>query len=182
MGDRGPDVFIDANVLYSTLPREIALGLGRAGLIYPHWSTRVLDEWQIAAARRPGIKDEAAAQSRRTEMEEMFPDALKPPRTDLQATLILPDPSDAHVAAAAVGSDVLLTFNVKDFPRRAVATLGFEVRHPDSFYWALWSEHPQSVEAVVRAVLEAEGIAWDRRRTVLKRALLSRLGKALAVG
>ena len=47
----------------------------------------------------------------------------------------LPDPDDRHVLAAAIccEADVILTFNLKDFPEDALAPLGVEARHPDSF-------------------------------------------------
>jgi len=49
--------------------------------------------------------------------------------------LTLPDPNDRHVLAAAVrgGADVIVTFNLRHFPKRVLGPLGIEARHPDVF-------------------------------------------------
>ena len=175
----GPAVFLDACVLFPPLVRRIVLGAAAAGLFRAFWSPRVLDEWQIAAARRGGAGVEDAVIAARAAMARDFPDALLAPDAADEAALDLPDPADAHVVAAARGTDLILTFNLRDFPRRALAGMGLEARHPDSFLWELWSHAPEPVEAAVRAALDAEGVEWERCRAALKRARLPRLGKAL---
>lgn len=178
----GPVVFLDACVLFPALVREIVLGAAARGLFRPRWSARVLDEWLIAIARRHGSAAEDGVRTARSRMQARFPDALLPPRPDLEEHLHLPDPADAHVAAAAAPADILLTFNLRDFPARTMSGLAVDVRHPDGFLWELWSHAPEAVEAAVGDGLNTVGIALDDRRAALKRARLSRLGKALAQG
>lgn len=50
-------------------------------------------------------------------------------------TVILPDPDDRHVVAAAVHakSDAIVTFNLKDFPASDLDPLHLEAIHPDDF-------------------------------------------------
>jgi len=50
-------------------------------------------------------------------------------------TLVLPDPDDCHVLAAAiVGScDVIVIQNLQDFPEAVLQTYGIETQHPDDF-------------------------------------------------
>lgn len=175
----GPAVFIDACVLFAGLVRAIVLSAAGRGLLQPCWSARVLDEWRIAAARRYGARTEDAVRVAQAEMRRRFPDALLPAEPELERRLSLPDPADAHVAAAAAGADILLTFNLRDFPARRMSGLKLDVRHPDGFLWELWSDAPEAMEAAVRDGLEAVGTAWESRRGALKRARLSRLGKAL---
>ncbi|HEY0016010.1 MAG TPA: hypothetical protein VGC13_06810 [Longimicrobium sp.] len=43
-----------------------------------------------------------------------------------------------------------MTFNTRDFPRRAVARYGIEVRRPDAFVLDLLGRHPEEVYAVAR--------------------------------
>jgi hypothetical protein len=73
---------------------------------------------------------------------------------------------------------VILTFNLRDFPRGALAAHGIEARHPDGFLWELLSVHEATMKHVVSEALERAGVSPDRGRAVLKRARLSRFGKA----
>ncbi len=79
-------------------------------------------------------------------------------------------------------ADLLLTFNLRDFPRRALAGAdpghALEARHPDGFLWELLSLAPGPMAGVVAAALAQAGIAPGRARAALKRAHLPRLGKA----
>jgi hypothetical protein len=49
--------------------------------------------------------------------------------------LELPDPADRHVLAAAIrcGAQIVVTFNLADFPDKALAPYGIEAMHPDNF-------------------------------------------------
>ena len=51
-------------------------------------------------------------------------------------SLILPDPDDRHVLAAAIHGEagVIVTFNLADFPPGHLAPRGVEARHPDDFF------------------------------------------------
>ncbi|MEM9146366.1 MAG: PIN domain-containing protein [Pseudomonadota bacterium] len=172
-------VFIDTCALYPPLLRSLMLATTEAGLVRPLWSTRVLDEWVIATARKAPDRL-AEAETDRARLAAAYPEALCPADPALEAQLSLPDPADAHVlaAAAAADADLLVTLNLRDFPRMTLAGLGLEARHPDSLLWELWSAHPAAMERVLAAALP--GLAPPDRRGPLKRARLSRLGKAQA--
>jgi len=49
--------------------------------------------------------------------------------------ITLPDPDDRHVVAAAIraGADVVVTYNLKDFPEASLKPYGIEAQHPDDF-------------------------------------------------
>ncbi|TQS72600.1 PIN domain-containing protein [Rhodobacteraceae bacterium] len=174
---------LDACVIYPTVLREILLGLAKAGLYQPLWSARILEEWARAAARRnPG--DEIIARGAIAMMRADFPAAEVARHTGLEARLHLPDENDIHVFATAIagGADAIITVNAQDFPRGILAGEGLERRDPDGLIWALWSEAPDTVAAVIETVrAEAERLSGTPQplRPLLKRVRLPRVAKAL---
>ena len=54
---------------------------------------------------------------------------------DLIPMLTLPDPDDRHVLAAAIRSsaDMIITFNLDDFPSGTLKRWGIGAQHPDHF-------------------------------------------------
>lgn len=175
---------LDACVLYPTVLREVLLAVAEAGLFAPLWSPRIEREWVLAALREGGDPQaEAAALNRR------FPQAMVPLTAEeeraAEAAYDLPDPADRHVLAAAIkaGAGVIVTLNLRDFPRTSLSGLGLRALHPDAFLTDLWLRSPDRVAAAVaRVAAEAERIAGAPRglRPLLKKAYLPRLGKALA--
>ena len=169
---------LDACVLYPTVLREILADAAGAGLYMPVWSARILDEWRHAAARQ-GL--DAGAEI--ALLRDRFPHALTAADADA-AGLDLPDPADRHVveAALAASAPVIVTANLRDFPRGALAAVGVRAIHPDEFLRDLFLSHP---EAILAAVIATEARARQAgcamtRKELIRRARLPRLGKALA--
>lgn len=63
------------------------------------------------------------------------PDCLVENYEFLIEGLVMPDPDDRHVLAAAIAghADAIVTSNLKDFPKKILASHGIEVQHPDDF-------------------------------------------------
>ena len=144
------------------------------------WSERILEEWRRAAAR---VGQDEIAQFEIDEVRRRFPAALAKARDETMNRLSLPDADDVHVFAAAVDgqADELLTLNVKDFPGRTLGREGLLLRHPDEFLLEL-HRSSSDIGIVVNEVLTTagqHGIDVSNPRSVLKRARLPRLGKAL---
>lgn len=178
-----PRVTIDACVLYPTVLREIVLGVAAAGAFVPLWSPRILAEWQHAAARL-GPAGAAVAAGEVALLRARWQGAEVVPAPGLEDRLDLPDAADRHVLAAAITgqADVILTLNLRDFPRRGLEGHGLRAIAPDDFLMEMWLAQARAVEGPVRAV-QAETVRISGRdqplRALLKRARLPRLGKAL---
>lgn len=169
--------FLDTCVLFPPLLRGLLLGLADRGLFDPVWSAGVVREWaHLLAARDPEAA--AALPGLVARMGARWPEGEAGPGEP--GALGLPDAGDRHVlaAAAAGGAEVLVTLNLRDFPRRALAPLGLRAEHPDAFALALWLGAPAAVEGVAAEVWP--GLAGSDLRRALKKAGLPRLGKALA--
>jgi len=80
-------------------------------------------------------------------MDRAVPNAQVTGFEPLIAGLSLPDPDDRHVLAAAVqcGAQVIVTFNLRDFPGDALAPHAIEAKHPDDFVLDALSLAPGAV-------------------------------------
>ncbi|MCY4334294.1 MAG: PIN domain-containing protein [Litoreibacter sp.] len=175
---------LDACVLFPTVLREILLGVASRGGFTPLWSDRILEEWARATIKL-GPAAEAQARGEVALLRAKFPKASVVPKAGDLARLHLPDENDIHVLAAAIAgsADVIVTLNIKDFPRQTLSFEGVALEVPDAFLMGIWMERSEMVEAAVHEVyataqkMIGEEIAL---RALLKRARLPRLGKALA--
>ena len=177
-------VVLDACVLFPTVLREILLGVAQKGLFTPLWSDRILEEW-ARATRKLGAGAEDVARGEIALLRARFPQAVLRAAAGIEARLHLPDENDLHVLAVAIAgsADAILTWNASDFPRHILAEEGLARREPDGFLWELWSGDPDAVASVVEAVrAEAERLSGAEmtRKSLLKRAKLPKLAKALA--
>jgi predicted nucleic acid-binding protein len=142
---------LDANVLYPAPLRDLLLQLAFTGLYQARWSAEIDDEWKrnLLAAR-----PELAGRIERTHavMRLAMPDALVTDYAHLIHGLSLPDPDDRHVLAAAITAeaDVIVTFNLKDFPAVSLAPHSLVAQHPDAFLQTFIDAMPLRVLAAVR--------------------------------
>lgn len=133
----------------------------------------MLTELQRALEREVGLTPVRAAR-RIGHMQTAFPTSEVSGYESLVDAMTC-DAKDRHVLAAAVagGSEVLVTFNVGDFPRSSVEAHGISVVTPDSFLLDQLDLHPARVgRALVRQVAEAT------RPPLMIGQLLGRLARA----
>ena len=125
---------LDANVLYPFLIRDVLLSLAEGGLYRPLWTADIHEEWtRHLIGKRPEHKDRIKTTV--SVMNEAFPEAIVDDYQDLISTVILPDPDDRHVVAAAIrgGANVIVTENIADFPTGVLDRYDLEVRTADEF-------------------------------------------------
>lgn len=176
---------LDACVLFPTVMREMLLAAAAEGAFEPVWSARILEEWARATRRLPEGA-EAIARAEIAAMTAHWPAALAEAREEAVAAITLPDPDDAHVVATALagGAEVIVTANRRDFPNRLLAAHGLIPRDPDGFLLEIHLTERDLRAAAGRVQARAEAASGRAQpiRTLLKRAGLPRLGKALAGG
>ena len=125
--------FLDTCVLYGATLTDTLLRIAEQDAFRPQWSSDVLEELHANLDAIPGLAP-GAAERRIRAMVEAFPEAMVEGYEPLIAGMTC-DPKDRHVLAAAVHSDsqVLMTFNIDDFPEDSVAGFDITVVHPDDF-------------------------------------------------
>lgn len=156
-------IVLDANVLYSARLRDLWMEMGSTGLAEIRWTARIEAEWIEAVLRtRPELRKHL--QRTAALMREFIPDAVITDFEGQESTLLLPDPDDRHVLAAAItcGADSIATFNLKDFPEDIVRGYGISVRTPDDIFLEIAAADPEgflSAVATVRARLKAPPVS-----------------------
>jgi predicted nucleic acid-binding protein len=120
---------------------DALMSLAVDGLYAAKWTRRIETEWMTSLAlRRPDLDGKLV--HRRDQMRAVVPDwevQERAWRTKVNG-LVLPDPDDVHVLAAAVAAHAacIVTANLRDFPASILDPMKIDVIHPDAFIVALW--------------------------------------------
>jgi predicted nucleic acid-binding protein len=128
-------VLYDACVLYPAPLRDLLVRLANTGVVRARWSAAILDEcFRNILEHRPDLKPEALQRTREL-MTRAVPDCMVTGFEGLVDGLVLPDPDDRHVLAAAIraGAQAIVTFNLDDFPVDRLEPYNVEAKHPDDF-------------------------------------------------
>lgn len=128
-------VIYDACVLHSPSVRDLLIRLALTGKVRARWTDEILEEtFRSILERRPDLSMTNLERTRDL-MNRSVPDCLVTGHMPLIGGLSLPDPDDRHVLAAAIvaGAQVIVTFNLGDFPRNILGAYNVEARHPDDF-------------------------------------------------
>lgn len=134
----------DACVFYPAPLRDILMSLATSGIFRARWTQDIQDEWlRNLLKNRPDLSPERLKKTQQT-MNRAVPDCLIHDYEALIPALTLPDPDDRHVLAAAITGrcDVIVTFNLKDFPASSLSGYRIEAQHPDVFVHHLFDLNP----------------------------------------
>ena len=129
-------VLFDACILYSAPVRDLVIELAIADLYRAKWTNKIHDEWIYnLGVNRPDLISNKLDKLRQI-INESVPDSLVEGYESIAETLTLPDPGDRHVLAAAVKAQaqIIVTYNLKDFPSDSLTPFGIEAQHPDDFF------------------------------------------------
>lgn len=163
---------LDACVLVPIAQADTLLHLAEVELYRPVWSGRILDEAAHALERiHPDMLESGAARRRIRVMDDAFDDARVEGWEALVSGIELPDPDDRHVVAAAIQgrADLIITANLKDFPREVLDRFNIEVQSPDEFFMNQLDLDPARVMTALAAQAGATRHPRLTVRDVLRR-------------
>jgi hypothetical protein len=142
----------DACVLYPAPLRDLLMWLALTDLFRARWTNAIHEEWMRGVLNdRPDLT-RAQMERARDLMNANVRDCLVTDYEDLIEAVSLPDPDDRHVLAAAIRgrADVIVTFNLSDFPDPVLQRYGIEAQHPDLFISHLLDLAPTTVYLAVK--------------------------------
>jgi PIN domain len=147
-------VVYDACVLYPAPLRDLFVQLATVRIFQAKWTELIHDEWtRNLLIKRPDLNVDRLARLRIL-MNESVPDALVTDFEHLIPSLELPDLDDRHVFAAAItaNANIIVTFNLKDFPASILHRHGIVAKHPDVFLSDLIEQNPEQVLEAVEKI------------------------------
>ena len=153
---------LDTNVIYPIWVRDLLLWFAHHDLYTPKWSKHIFDEWFEVMIRNGMSKDEAL--KRTSIVNDAFPDALVENYEPLIETLTLPDPRDRHVLAAAIraNANLIVTSNLKHFPKEYISGFGLSAKDADDFFTDIIDlNHEASIKAFRDLVMNKKNPPLD---------------------
>lgn len=147
----------DACVLYPAPIRDVLMRLALTDLYRARWTNQIHEEWIRSVLANRADLTRAQLERTRDLMNAHARDALVEDFEDLIPSITLPDPDDRHVLAAAIRGrvDVIVTYNLKDFPAQLLAPYGIEVQHPDELLTHLIGLAPGPVLAALQRLRQS---------------------------
>jgi predicted nucleic acid-binding protein len=143
---------LDASVLYPAPLRDFLMHLAVQEAFRARWTNQIHDEWiRNVIKNRPDL---SYAKLERTKllMNKNAKNSLVSHFESIMETLHLPDADDRHVLAAAIHAraDVIVTANLKHFPKKTLSEFGIRPLHPDDFVLELLTDHSRNVLTAIR--------------------------------
>ena len=145
-------VIYDACILYSAPLRDLFMRLALTDLYQAKWTKDIHKEWIASLLKkRPDLTKERLEKTRE-KMDMHVRDCLVEGYNDLIESIILPDPNDRHVLAAAIctKAQFIVTYNLSDFPSKVTKKYGIEAQHPDLFLRHLLDLAPSMVMRTIQ--------------------------------
>lgn len=152
-------VLLDSCVLFPAPLRDFLMHLTLLDVFEARWTNEIHDEWiRNLLEIRPDLTRNQLERTRQL-MNLHARDCLVEAYEHLISKLKLPDPDDRHVLAAAIkcGANIILTFNLRDFPKRQLSEFGIAAMPPDDLISQLFSDNREDIRK-----------AFDRQLTSLK--------------
>lgn len=121
-------VILDACVLFQMPLCDTLLRIAEAGLYRLHLSQEILDETTRNLVKQDRMSEKQAERYQQ-QIKQCFPESIVE-EYELLIPSMTNDPKDRHILAAAVKSkaNVIVTFNLKDFPPESLQRWGIKAQ------------------------------------------------------
>jgi hypothetical protein len=177
-------VLYDACVLYPAPLRDLLMNLAITDMYRAKWTNEIHQEWISSILSNRDDLNREFLERTRDRMNMSIRDCLVENYQHLIPTLSLPDVNDRHILAAAIhsSSSVIVTYNLKDFPKTIINQYGIEAQHPDEFLMNLFDLSSEIVCLAVkrhRASLKSPPKTVDQYLLTLEKQSLSNMVQKL---
>ncbi|HCT78590.1 MAG TPA: PIN domain-containing protein [Micromonosporaceae bacterium] len=171
------DAVLDSSVLFPNA-RDVLLTIAEHDFYRPLWTSAILAEVRRNVLAKRKV-DPAALDRTFRLMAMAFEDAEVEGWQAHVKSMVLSDPDDRHVVAAAIAAEaqLIVTSNLRDFPSDALETHGVRAVHPDVFLL----EQLDSAPDVILRMLERLGDSYRKPQLDLY-GLLDRLDRVGVCG
>jgi hypothetical protein len=145
-------VLYDACVLYPAPLRDLLMHLAVTDMYRAKWTNEIHEEWITNLLSNRVDLNRTYLEKTRDMMNSNVRDCLVEDYQYLIPVLTLPDENDRHVLAAAIraNASVIVTYNLKDFPKKIMNQYGIEAQHPDEFIIHLFDLSSETVCLAVK--------------------------------
>jgi|KBSMisStaDraftv2_1062788.scaffolds.fasta_scaffold00346_38 predicted nucleic acid-binding protein len=156
-------VIIDACVLVQAAVRDTLLRLAERRLFICRWTDEIIDE-VVGVLKNRLQRSPEQIEHLTSELRTYFADAWVESGYKLLVPAMSNDLKDRHVLAAAVkgGCEVIVTYNIRHFPKEALAPLDVEAMTPDEFLLGLYFLSPE----IVVHELHEQGAALKEKKSL----------------
>jgi predicted nucleic acid-binding protein len=142
----------DACVLYPAPLRDLLMSVATTEQFRARWTQEIHSEWTRNLLKKREDLSEEQLQRTVELINQAVPDCLVENYEGYIDSLELPDPDDRHVLAAAIKcqADVIVTNNLKDFPKEVMEQYQIDIQSPDTFLSHLFDLNPPAFCTAVR--------------------------------
>ena len=166
-------VLLDACVLFQMPVCDTLLRIAEAGLFRLYLSQEILDETTRNLVKQGKMSEKQAVRYQQ-QIKQYFPESFVEGYESLIPSMTN-DFKDRHVLAAAIKckADVIVTFNLKDFPSESLQPYGIKAQHPDDFLLDLFSDYGMNLAV---EIIKQQAEALKKPPTTIKE-LIQKLDK-----
>ena len=120
---------------------DTLLRIAEKGLYRLYFSQKILDETTSNLVKKNRMNEQKAIRYQQ-QIKQHFSESIVEDY-ELLIPLMTNDIKDRHVLAAAIKckADIIVTFNLKDFPPESLQPWGIKTQHPDKFLLDLFSDY-----------------------------------------